>query len=647
MFVAIYALVWGVVWLPGVLAHPAAFTVYAPVVMRTTAREERFASSGPIAVSDSGATVWVANPDAGSVTLLDAIGLAKMAEIVVDGEPWSLAISPDGDSVYVVDRAGGALVVIDTISRRVRARLSVGPEPAQVLLNHDGTSAYVTVGATAEVVIVDTASLQERVRIAVAPHPYALAWGSVGGEPRVYVTHLLTQPRPGGSEATDNGREGVVTVIDPQGAAVVDQIALPPDVHGFPGMLASIAVVGQRAWVPTVRAAPDLPMGLTTTVFAAVSALDVNQNREISAERVLLNDIETFGSPVNDPIAAVPAPDGKTLYVVLAGSDLVEVVDLSNAMQPRLVKFLPAGHNPRGMALSPDGRWGYVMSYLSRAVTVLDLQQLAVVATLPVVDETLDSAVLRGKLLFNTATDRRLSQGSWISCASCHADGGSDTVTWMFPDGPRQTPPLWNAAQTLPWHWSAALDEAQDVETTIRTIQHGIGLLPGAEPALLGTSTAGRSADMDALAAYLARGIRSPELPPSSADAIRGRAVFATAGCASCHGGPQWTSSAEGVPGTLDPDGNGMIDNTLRDVGTLNARDVRGATGFDPPSLLGVGLTAPYLHDGSMLSLEALLLSGHPDPAGRGNGLSATDRAALVAFLNSIGPHTPPIVGGR
>ena len=98
------------------------------------------------------------------------------------------------------------------------------------------------------------------------------------------------------------------------------------------------------------------------------------------------------------------------------------------------------------------------------------------------------------------------------------------------------------------------------------------------------------------------------------------------------------------MPGTLDPDGNGVIDNTLRDVGTLNARDIRGATGFDPPSLLDVGLTAPYLHDGSMPSLKALLASGHPDPAGRGNGLNAADSVALVAFLNSIGPHTSPVL---
>ncbi len=283
------------------------------------------------------------------------------------------------------------------------------------------------------------------------------------------------------------------------------------------------------------------------------------------------------------------------------------------------------------------------MNYLSRSVTVLDLDQLTNVAEVPVTHETLGAQMLRGKRLFNTATDPRMGRGSWMSCASCHVDGGSDGVTWIFPDGTRQTPPLWNAGQTLPWHWSAALDEPQDVETTIRGIQLGIGLLPGPMPPLLGTPMAGRSPDLDALAAYLVSGIRPPNVPAPTTAAALGRQLFQSNGCAACHGGPTWTaSSLGGTPGTLDPDQNGMVDATLDKVGTLNPRDLRGAAGFDPPSLLDVGLTAPYLHDGSMPTLEALLRSGHPHP-GSGNHLSAAEVSALAAFLRSIGPNTPPI----
>jgi hypothetical protein len=379
-------------------------------------------------------------------------------------------------------------------------------------------------------------------------------------------------------------------------------------------------------------------------VFAAVSVIELNSGGEDGVAHLPLNDQDIFGSPVNNPVAAIPAPDGQTLYIVLAGSDLVEVVDVADPDLPRLVKFLPTGKNPRGLALSPDGRRGYVLNYLSRSVTVLDLAQLQPVAETPVTTETLEPEVLHGKILFNNATNPKLSQGSWISCASCHPDGGTDSVTWIFPDGPRQTPALWYAGQTRPWHWSAALDEPQDVEETIQLIQHGLGLAPGADPPQLGPPNAGRSMDLDALAAFLERGIRPPVPPSPVGDIAQGRHLFQAAGCVECHGGPQWTSSAmPGPAGILDPDGNGMVDAVLRDVATFNPLDMRGARGFDPPSLLNIGLTAPYLHDGSMPSLEALLTSGHPDPPGNGKSLDSEEITTLTAFLRSIGAATPPL----
>ncbi len=649
--------------------------VYAPIMMQgdesIPVMPDGLPSWGtPIAVSPFDERVWVVNPDAGSVTVLDHVRLQdskemiKVAEVPVGQEPWALALSPDGERVYVVDRAAGNLVVVDAQTQLVRGRVTVGAEPGQVALSPTGLIAYVTVTSRDEVAVVDTSRLEVMARVSVQSKPYAIAVTDDGDalddDEFAYVTHFLAFPRADAhdSQATDDGREGRVTVIDTSTHAISHDITLPPNQHGFPNLLAGIAIAGNRAWLPQVRAAPDLPVGLTTTVFAAVSSLDLTQGTKDVAAYLPLNDQEIFGSPVNNPVAAIPAPDGQTLYVVLAGSDLVEVVDLSDPHKPRLVRFLAVGKNPRGMALSRDGRWGYVMNYLSRSVTLLDFssrnsvsssrrsvkQQLQAISETPVTTETLEKEVLRGKILFNNASNRKLSQGSWISCASCHPDGSSDGVTWIFPDGPRQTPPIWNVAQTLPWHWSAALDEAQDVEETIHLIQHGLGLAPGADPPLLGTPNAGRSADLDALAAFMVRGIRVPSAPPPAGDIEQGRSLFQSAGCVECHGGPTWTASA--IPpkaGTLDPDGNGIVDDVLRDVGTHNPRDVRGETGFDPPSLLGVGLTAPYLHDGSMPTLDALLVSGHPNPQGGGNGLDKDEIAALAAFLRSIGPNTSPI----
>lgn len=633
----------------------AQHTLYLPLLVqdaRSTTHTSHVSWSTPIARSPLDGAIWVVNPDAGSVSVVDPKTLTKTVEIAVGQSPWSLAISPEGRTVYVVDRASGTLVVLDAHSHQIRATIPIGPEPAAVVVSPTGSTAYVAISSADEIVSIDTQRLTVSARIPVGRYPYALAVSndnrSGQAQELLYVTHLLALPRPGRSEATDDGHAGHMTLLDPATHLILKEITLSPDEHGFPNLLSGIAIAGNYAWIPHARSSPALPNSLTTTVFAAVSALDLATNEEDSAAFLPLNDQEIFGSPVNNPVATAPSPDGKTLYIVLAGSNLVEVVDITLPHRPRLVRFLPTGSNPRGIALSADGRWGYVMSYLSRTITVLDLDHLERLTDIPVTTETLDPVVLRGKILFNNASEPRLSQASWLSCASCHTDGGNDGVTWMTPDGPRQTPALWAAARTKPLHWSATLDELHDVEGTITTFQHGLGLATGQDPPLLGAPNAGRSADLDALAAFLAAGIRVPTAPLPSGGVEHGRQLFAVTGCATCHGGPMWTSSAlPGAPGTLDPDGNGMLDLMLNNVGTNNPHDVRGETGFDVPSLLNVGLTPPYLHDGSMPTLAALLASGHPHPSSAGNGLTPQEITDLSAFVHSIGVGTEPIGNNR
>ena len=617
--------------------------IYLPFVSQARLSNGlRAATGSPIAVSTDGSTVWVVNPDANSVSLIDAQRLTKTLEIPVGREPWSVALSGDGLRAYVLNRAEGTLSVIDAKQHVVAQTVVVGPEPIAVVLNPTATKAYVTVSSSGEVMSVDTKSLTVTARIAVGPLPYGLAIDETGQ--RIYATHLFARARPGAEEARDNGREAYISVIDATSNTRLKEIGFAPDAQGFPNMLTSLVLADGHAYIPTVRDLPDLPNGLTTTAFAAVLSLDRATDQEDALAQLALNDELVFGSPVNNPMALAASPDSRLLYVVLAGSDLIEVVDVSAPHVPKLVRFLPTQSNPRGIAISPDGKRGYVMNYLSRSVSVFDLDALTQIANIAVTNETLDATVLRGKILFNTTRDARMAGGGWVSCASCHLDGGTDSVTWMFPDGPRQTPPLWNATRTLPWHWSAALDEAQDVEDTIERIQHGIGLAPGTDPALLAQPNAGRSADLDALAVFMANGIRVPAPPPPISDTAHGRALFISSGCAVCHGGLNWTTSVlTQAAGNLDADGNGMVDSALRDVGTHNLRDVRGATGFDVPSLLNVGLTRPYLHDGSLPTLAMLLRSGHPSPNKVGQQFTDEEVTQLVAFLNSIGVTTEPV----
>jgi hypothetical protein len=261
----------------------------------------------------------------------------------------------------------------------------------------------------------------------------------------------------------------------------------------------------------------------------------------------------------------------------------------------------------------------------------------------------------------------------------------------MFPDGPRQsismesTFPFGQAmiqggAPNVPLshmralNWSAIRDEVQDFERNIRAVSGGGGLIrtPGIPegvaglaqiPDLLVTANTGRDPDLDAIATYLALGVRAPISPVSPDSVKKGRALFQTAGCQNCHGGPNWTSSA--VNFTPPPDGatgsqkvsNNQLVAFLCRVGTFDANlflngkgneiqannaagnvQARGVDGFNVPSLIAVFNSAPYLHSGAALTLDDVLENQTHRSAGTGTDTlgDARDRKAVVKFLQSI-----------
>jgi mono/diheme cytochrome c family protein len=287
-----------------------------------------------------------------------------------------------------------------------------------------------------------------------------------------------------------------------------------------------------------------------------------------------------------------------------------------------------------------------VNNFMDRTVGVFDLSRLLelgesnvpALATLTAVSaEALGAPVLKGKQLFYDARDTRLARDAYMSCASCHNDGGSDGRTWDLTgmgEGLRNTASLRGRAGNAQGflHWSANFDEVQDFEAQIRTLAGGSGLMSdadfntGTRSQPLGLSKTGVSADLDALAAYVASLSTFANSPMRNADgsmtaaAVAGREVFRAANCAQCHGGAAFTISAAA---------------NLKDVGTLKPTSggrLGGAlTGIDVPTLRDVWASAPYLHDGSAPTLAAAIT------AHAGVSLGGTDLANLVAYVEQIG----------
>jgi len=99
---------------------------------------------GAVAYSPDSSTVYVANEEDGSVSVIDAATRTVSATVSVGKTPFALAISPDGANVYVADYGSAAVSVIDAATDTVTQTIPVATSPGGLALSPDGTTLYVS-----------------------------------------------------------------------------------------------------------------------------------------------------------------------------------------------------------------------------------------------------------------------------------------------------------------------------------------------------------------------------------------------------------------------------------------------------------------------------------------------------------------------
>jgi len=622
--------------------------------------------SGPQPMSSSGLLVetpaggnprlWVVNPDSDSVSVFDAASRNKLAEITVGASPRTLARAADG-RVWVTNQRGASISVIDPASLGVVATLVMPrvSQPQGIVMSPSGAQAFVSLSATGQLMRLDTGSFAQTGLLTLGPQPGGLAISGDGAS--VYVSRFVSALLPGEATATvaptpANG--GEVWVVNASAMSLVRTIVLQhsdkPDFEnqgrGLPNYLGALALSpdGSQAFVPSKQdnvgrgqQRDGLPLNFQNTVRAISSRIVLGSQQEDLAGRI---DHDNAGLAS----AALFDPSGVLLFVALETSREVALLDAHSRQQ---LLRLNVGRAPRGLALSPDGLTLFVSNYMDRSIDAFDLRPLLqqgqlnvpppAAAVTSVANEPLSPQVLLGKQLFHDARDPRLARDGYMSCASCHHDGGSDGRVWDLKDageGLRNTINLRGRAamgQGL-MHWSGNFNELQDFEGQIRRLAGGTGLMSdaayfaGTRSQPLGDAKTGVSAELDALAAYvtsLAAFDASPNRQANgglSSAALAGKTVFKTQNCALCHGGTGFTNSATmGLVniGTLKPTSGQRLGGPL--------------TGIDIPTLRDVWSSAPYLHDGSAPTLDAAVT------AHSGVVLNAGDLNNLVAYLREIG----------
>ena len=119
--------------------------------------------------------------------------------------------------------------------------------------------------------------------------------------------------------------------------------------------------------------------------------------------------------------------------------------------------------------------------------------------------------------------------------------------------------------------------------------------------------------------------------------------------CTACHSGPNFTDEKYHSTGLGVEEGSPAPDSGRYEVS--EAEDDRGR--FKTPTLMNVALTAPYMHDGSLQTLEEVVefydRGGveNPrwplDPEMKKLNLSPGDKKDLVAFLEALTGRTTQV----
>ncbi len=514
--------------------------------------------SNTIAMGSDGRTIVAANMINNTVTVLIPAFDRVVAEIPVGSDPRSVAITLDGTRALVTNRGDGTLSVVSLISNTVSATIPLGVQPYAVVTSSE-TTAYVSLQGSDEIAVVDLVAEQVSSRIAVPDMPTGLTlWGDF-----LYVTHFWS---------------GEISLVYlPQGR-VIQTVSTGADTALFQNIEPD--VTRGIAYLPQTRLNAQNPtLTYDSAAFPVVNAVNMRDLSPIRERRVAL---DTADRPVNMPFAAALDRFAQRLYVANAGSDDISVIDLNTGTARANIRV---GANPRGILLNGDSTLLYVHSALDGTITTINTSSLAVTEVLPIINLNVSLDLLLGAQLFHSATDPRLNAGTSLSCATCHFDGQSDGRVWAgFPDGPRNTPLLYRLPETVPYNWSGNWDELADVETKIRWLQAGTGLIETPE---VDEPHAGMSVDLDLLTNYLTT-LQPPPNPYTFPSEVieRGRQVFEAQGCALCHVGPAGTGLQS------------------YDVGTGSSPLEKSGSAFDTPSLRWLWLSAPYFHDGSARTLH-------------------------------------------
>jgi YVTN family beta-propeller protein len=268
-------------------------------------------------IAPDGARIYVSDEALKTLDIVDAASLKVTKRIPLSGRPNNVDVAKNGAFVYVgIRQPPGAVDVIDTRSLTNVKSIPVKGEIHNVYVTPDGKHVVAGSIAASTISVIDAST-------------HALAWTltlSAGIRPMAFTTN------PDGST-----REIIVQLSDFHGLALVDFAARkeirrithpdPPGqekesqgLQGSPSHGLAISPNGKLLWA-------------TSKYYDSVIAYSLPDYKLLKVVKVGLH-----------PDWLTIPPDGKHLYVAVAGDDVTVVVDNETM---KVVKTIPVGSVPK------------------------------------------------------------------------------------------------------------------------------------------------------------------------------------------------------------------------------------------------------------------------------------------------------------
>lgn len=515
------------------------------------------------------------------------LSLAGVLEATYTSTRKINGLATDGTNIYSLEGALDGTVVKLSASLTVASTVSVGHTPtSMVIANGKG---FVTNRFSNNVSVINLSGFSVSATVDVDGRE-PMAATSVGN--LVYIACHLADETSNDAVASANvvilsaeTNAKVKTIDLINGASGVKDICVTPD-----GETVYVSHVIGRYTYPVTQ----MDRGWINT--NGFSVIDTATQTVTCA--VLLDEVDRGAA---NPWGITVSADGKYLAVALSGVDEVMVIDLARMNEKidavatnnasavvdtleDISSYLTFLNNCRtrievgvgARSLVEYNGTLYCGLYYDGVVSAVTLSNKTV-KTLTFAEQPEASLYRQGQILWNDATD---CYQNWQSCSSCHPDTSTDGLFWDFSVVDRvsfNTKSPIMAFRTPPVTFSGGVVNAE--EEIILSVYGDL------------YNASFTETQYSALNEYL-KGVLptlSPELTKDGIltdSAIAGKELFEK-NCASCHPAPFYTDLEQ------------------HNVGTDIENGAYGA--FDTPSLIEAWRTGPYMHDGSLGTIEEVV----------------------------------------